>query len=265
LLAPYFSLADAGGLYLRRAGLAGETALGQVGLFSLRGSADLAHLRASGRGYFPGELYKAGFSLTADDHGTRLAVNLNSNSDRPFFSPAETDLGFTVSRDLWTKGSHAWLWGLNYSTRRTFARGVPMPFVTYRYTSKNLVFLLPFLVRWQASRELAVTASWQPVKYFRLGVGWRPRPYFSAELEGGLTLEQYLLAGRPDKSRALYYQASFIALKPAFYLSKHLELGAALGRQLGGLYYSGTRYDDYKDVRRLHGGPTLALSAKYTF
>ena len=260
-----FSYSSPEGLISRRTGVTGEAALGSASGFDLRASADLAHLRGISAGYFPGELYRVGLRLTAEKTDTRLALTLNSNSDRPFDSPSETDLGFNFSALLSESNGSAWLWGLNYSTRRSFARGLPLPFITYRYTSKNLTLLLPFMLRWQASNTLSVSASYQPVKYFKAGLNWRPLPFFRAELEGGIALEQYLPAGRSDKSQALFYEASYISLKPSIALSRRFELTQSVGWQCRGLYYTGARYDDYKAKTRLRGGPTLGLSAKYNF
>ena len=260
-----FSYSSPEGLISRRTGVTGEAALGSASGFALRASADLAHLRGISAGYFPGELYRVGLRLTAEKTDTRLALTLNSNSDRPFNSPSETDLGFNFPALLSENNGSAWLWGLNYSTRRSFARGLPLPFITYRYTSKNLTLLLPFMLRWQASRTLSVSASYQPVKYFKAGLNWRPLPFFRAELEGGIALEQYLPAGRSDKSQALFYEASYISLKPSIALSRGFELTQSVGWQFRGLYYTGARYDDYKAKTRLRGGPTLGLAAKYSF
>ena len=260
-----FSYAAPAGLISRRTGVSGETALGTAAGFSLRAAADLAHLRNIAAGDFPGELYRVGLKLTAEKGETRLALNLNSNSDRPFHSPSETDLGLNFMALLSENNGSAWLWGLNYSTRRSFLRGMPLPFITYRYTSRNLMVALPFIIRWQAGRTLALSASYVPVKYFKAGLSWRPRPFLRAELEGGTALEQFLPAGRSDKGRALFYEASYLSLKPSLAFSRNFEITPALGWQFGGLYYTGGRYDEYIGKTRLRGGPSFGLSTKYSF
>lgn len=264
-LGAFFSYAAPEGLISRRSGVSGEAALGSAGGFALRVSADLAHLRGISAGYFPGELYKAGLAVTADNGETRLSVNLNSNSDRPFNSSDETDLGFTLLAPFSRNGGGSWYWGLNYSSRRSFVRGRPLPFITYRYVSETFMFVLPFMARWQATPELALSATYQPVKYFKAGLTWRPRPWLRAELEGGTALEQFLPAGRADKEQALFYEASYISLKPTLVFSQRFELTPGLGWQFGGLYYTGRRYDDYKAKSRLHGGPSAGLAARYLF
>ncbi|HNW43697.1 MAG TPA: hypothetical protein PKI19_04280 [Elusimicrobiales bacterium] len=260
-----YSYISAQDLPARRAALRGETALGSAAGLELRAGGELASLRTGDGGYFPRALYKAALNLTAEDKDTRLAVQLNSNSDHPFHSAAETDLGFNFARTFSERGAHAWLFGLNYSTRRTFARALPLPFITYRYVTKDLYFLFPFLARWQASREISISASYQPVKYFRLGGAWRPVPFFNLTLEGGTGLEQYLPAGRPRKGEALYYETSSVSLKPELSLSRRLRLGAELGWQFSGVYFTGKAYDDHHAKTAIGAGPSAGLSAAYNF
>ena len=260
-----FSYCSPEGFISRRTELRGTSALGRAGGMAFRTETSLTHIRTIENGYFPPELYKTALLLTAEDRTTRLSVNLNSDSDKPFYSPAETDLGFNFSRTFSEHGAHAWIFVLNYSTRRTFARSVPLPFITYRYASKDLFFLFPFLARWQASRNLSFSASYHPVKYYKLSAHWRRSPEFSVVLEGGAGLEQFLPAGRPQKGSALYYETSFVSLKPELVLAERLRLGAALGWQFRGMYYTGRTYNDYQAKTRIGGGPCAGLSAGYSF
>lgn len=260
-----FNYATPDGLISRRSGLLGEAALGELAGLKLRLAAEGAHLRSLGPDHFPEELYKTDLRLSAEDKKTRLALHLTSNSDRPFHSPSETDLGLNFSRTFSEKGPHAWLWGLNYSTRRTFLRGMPMPFIGYRYTTDTLTIVAPFMARWQATKTVSFSASYLPVRNFRLAANWRPRPYFSAELEGGSVLEQFLLAGRADKGEAFFYEAQYITLKPSLSLSRHLQVTPSLGWQLKGVYYDGSSYDTHHGKKQVGGGPSLGLGVKYNF
>ncbi|MHB0995070.1 MAG: hypothetical protein ACYC2I_01730 [Elusimicrobiales bacterium] len=253
------------GLMTRRAGLTGEAGLGEAAGLKLRLSAAAEHLRGLGGTPFPGELYKTDLRLTAEDRRHRLVLALGSNSDRPYHSPSETDLGFTFSRTFSEKGPRAWLWGLNYSSRRSFLRGLPFPFVGYRYVTESLTIVAPFMARWQASKKVSFSASLQPPKYFRLAAVWRPLPFVSAELEGGTALEQFLPAGRPDKDEAFYYETSYVALKPSIHLSRSLQLTPSLGWQLKSSHYTGSSYDDHRGRTSLPGGPSLGLAVKYDF
>lgn len=253
-------------LMLRRTSLNGGAMLGDAGVFKLNLNANLTHMQSSASGYFPGEIYRTGLNLNANDHGLRLTASLNSDSDKPYHSAKETDLGFNIMKELPEPGTRGvWMLGLNYSTRRSFLRGIPIPYVTYKYAGENLMIALPFMLRWQADKQLAFTASWQPVKYYKLGVNWRPNKVFSADLEGGTSLEQYLVARRTDKGDSLYLETSYLTLKPVFKLSRRLELGASLGWEFSGRYYTGRRYDEYHYKHRTGGGGISGLSLKYTF
>ncbi|OGS11128.1 MAG: hypothetical protein A2234_08470 [Elusimicrobia bacterium RIFOXYA2_FULL_58_8] len=260
-----FTYSSPEGFTSRKSELRGEAALGSAAGLEVRASAAAAHLRTIETGCLPPELYTTALALTAEDSATHLAVTLNSNSDRPLHSPSETDLGFNFSRTFSERGPHAWLFGLNYSTRRSFSRSLPLPFITYRYATKDFFFLFPFLLRWQATRKISFSASYQPVKYYRLAANWRPAPFFSLGLEGGTRLEQFLPAGRPDRRTALYQETSFVALKPELFLSRRLRLGAELAWQLNGLYYTGKTYDDYRAKHHTGSGPATGLSAGYSF
>ncbi len=259
------SYASPDGLITRRAGVNGEAALGRAAGLALRLSASAEHLRGLGGTPFPEELYKTGLRLTAESKRDRLLLGVESNSDRPYHSPAETDLGLTYSRTFSEKGPHAWLWGFTYSTRRSFLRGMPFPFIGYRYVTEKVTIIAPFMARWQAAKKLSFSASLQPPKYFRLAAAWRPLPFASAELEGGTALEQYLLSGRPDKGEAFYYEISYLTLKPSVYLSRRLQVTPSLGWQFKSSHYTGTRYDDRNARTRLPGGPLLSFAAKYDF
>jgi hypothetical protein len=260
-----FSYATPDGLISRRAGLSADTALGELSGMKVRLAAEGTHLRSLGPDHFPEELYKAELRLSAEDKKNRLNLNLGSNSDRPFHSPSETDLGFNFSRTFSEKGPHAWLWGLNYSTRRTFLRGMPMPFLGYRYTTDTLTIVAPFMARWQAFKTVSFSASYLPVRNFRLAANWRPRPYFSAELEAGTALEQFLPARRADKGEAFFYETSYLTLKPSLSVSRRLRLTPVLGWQLRGLYYEGSSYDKHHGKKQVGAGPSLGLNVKYDF
>lgn len=251
------------GLLSRRSELKAEAALGKTAGLEVRAAASGTHIRSLADGYFPGELYKTAFSLTAEDARNRAAVTLQSNSDRPLHSPSETDLGFMFTRTFSESGPHAWYYGLMYSTRRSFARTVPLPFVGYRYATRDFTLVFPFLARWQVSRTVSLTANYQPVKYFRLSAAWRPVPFAGLALEAGKSLEQFLQAGRPHKGEALFSETNFLSLRPELSVSRRLKFVADLGWQWRGRYYTGKAYDDYHSRIRTGAGGAAGLSAQY--
>ncbi len=262
---PSFSIAG-GDLRERRAGLETSAALGKAGGYAFSLSGGLEHVNTSGYGYFPGELYKASLGLSAVSGGASFSLGARSNSDRPYNSSSETDLGLNFTKELWANGARGvWLAGLNYSSRRNFLRGVPLPFVSYRYISDSWTVFAPFMVQWRPGGDMAYSFRWQPVKYFRLAAAWRPPGPFSAELEGGIGLEQFMLAGRPDNGDALYLETPFIAFKPSMRLPGRFTLTAEAGWRFDGRYYTGRKYDDYRQKADIAGGPFAGLSLKKAF
>ncbi|HBE88028.1 MAG TPA: hypothetical protein DDW67_02680, partial [Elusimicrobia bacterium] len=249
-----FSIAG-GDLRERRSGLETSVALGKAGAYAFSLSGGLEHMNTSGRGYFPGELYKASLGLSARNGGVSFSLGARSDSDRPYNSSSETDLGFNFTRELGKNGSRGvWLAGLNYSSRRSFLRGLPVPFVSYRYISEKWTVFVPFMVQWRPGGDMSYSFRWRPVRYFSLAAAWRPPGPFGAELEGGIGLEQFLLAGRPDTGDSLYLETPFIAFKPSMRLPGRFTLTAEAGWHFDGRYYTGRKYDDHGLQTDIDGG-----------
>lgn len=262
---PSFSI-DGGDLHARRSGLHTSVAMGASGGYAFSLAGGLEHIRTSGSGYFPGELYKASLGFSAVNGGVSFSLGARSDSDRPYNSSSETDLGFNFTRELGADGARGmWLAGLNYSSRRSFLRGAPIPFVSYRYLSAKWTVFVPFMVQWRPGGDMSYSFRWQPVKYFRLAAAWRPPGPFSAELEGGIGLEQFLLADRPDTGDALYLETPFIAFKPSMRLPGRVLLTAEAGWQFDGRYYTGRNYNDYGLSTDVDDGAFAGLSLKKTF
>lgn len=263
--APYFSLGG-GDLRERRTGLDAAVTLGGAGGYALSLTGGLEHIATSGHGYFPGELYKASLGVSAVNGGVSLSLGARSASDRPYNSSSETDLGFNFTKELGANGARGvWLAGLNYSSRRSFLRGAPIPFLSYRYISEKWTFFAPFMAQWRPGGDMSYSFRWQPVKYFRLSAAWRPPGPFSAELEGGIGLEQFLLADRPDAGEALYLETPFIAFRPSWRLPGRAALTAEAGWRFDGRYYTGRKYDDYGLSTDIDGGAFAGLSLKKSF
>lgn len=264
-LSPSFSLAG-GDLRARRSELRTSVALGRSGAYAFSLAGGLEHINTSGHGYFPGELYKASLGFSAVNGGVSFSLGARSDSDRPYNSSSETDLGFNFTKELGANGARGvWLAGLNYSSRRSFLRGAPIPFVSYRYISDKWTVFVPFMIQWRPGGDMSYSFRWKPVKFFTLSAAWRPPGPFSAELEGGIGLEQFLLAGRPDTGDALYLETPFIAFRPAMRLPGRLTLTAEAGWQFDGRYYTGREYNDYGLKTDIDGGAFAGLSLKKSF
>jgi hypothetical protein len=262
---PSFSLAG-GDLRPRRAALAASAALGGAGGYSFSLSGGLEHIDTSGHGYFPGELYKASLGLSAVNGGIIFSLGARSDSDRPYNSSSETDLGFNFTKELGANGARGvWLAGLNYSSRRSFMRGLPIPFVSYRYISDKWTFFAPFMAQWRPGGDMSYSFRWRPVKYFSLAAAWRPPGPFGAELEGGVGLEQFLLADRPDTGDSLYLETPYLVFRPAMRLPGRCALTAEAGWHFDGRYYTGRKYDDYGLRTDVDGGAFAGLALKKSF
>lgn len=262
---PSFSLSG-GDLRPRRSGLGTAVSLGRSGDYAFHFSGGLEHINTSGRGYFPGELYKASLGLSAVNGGISFSLGARSDSDRPYNSSSETDLGFNFAKELGANGARGvWLAGLNYSSRRSFLRGVPIPFVSYRYISEKWTFFAPFMVQWRPGGDMHYSFRWRPVRHFSLAAAWRPPGPFSAELEGGVGLEQFLLADRPDTGDSLYLETPYLVFRPSIRLPGRFTLTAEGGWHFDGRYYTGRDYADYGRSTDTDGGAFAGLALKKSF
>ncbi len=262
---PSFSLAG-GDLHPRRSGLGTGVRLGKSGGYTFHLSGGLEHINTSGAGYFPGELYKASLGLSAVNGGVSFSLGARSDSDRPYNSSSETDLGFNFTKELGANGARGvWLAGLNYSSRRSFLRGLPIPFLSYRYISDKWTFFAPFMVQWRPGGDMHYSFRWKPVRHFSLAAAWRPPGIFGAELEGGVGLEQFLLADRPDTGDSLYLETPYLVLRPSARLPGRFTLTAEAGWHFDGRYYTGRDYNDLGLKTDVDGGAYAGLSLKRSF
>jgi len=262
---PSVSLAG-GDLHPRRSGVRTAVLLGRAGGYAFHLSGGLEHIGTSGHGYFPDELYKASLGFSAVDGGISFSLGARSDSDRPYNSSSETDLGFNFTKELGKNGARGvWLAGLNYSSRRSFMRGLPVPFLSYRYISDKWTFFAPFMVQWRPGGDMHYSFRWKPVKYFSLTAAWRPPGPFAAELEGGVGLEQFLLADRPDTGDSLYLETPYLVFRPSLRLPGRFTLTAEAGWQFDGRYYTGSDYNDLGLKTDVDGGAYAGLSLKKAF
>lgn len=249
----------------RSAGLSAAFGLGRAGGCSLSGSAGVEHHRTWTRGWFPGEVYDTAFGLRAAGKKWTFGGGVRSNSDRPFNSPSETDLNLDASTVLRRRGPHSVMFGLNYSSRRSFLKGVPFPYLSYSYTGERLTVFFPFALRWKLSEAAALQASYFPPKYFSLSVSRKFSPALTLAFSGGIQLRQYLLAGRDDKDQSLFLEQTQAGLKASLTPAKGWEASLRAGWGFKGRYYLGEQYDDHRAEVRTGAGPLLGLDLKRLF
>ena len=256
---PWFGAAagysDSSGLAYRSGRLSGSAPLGRG--FALDGG--FSDHRILRDGWLPGELYDAGLRLSGKAGRYAFSAGLRSASDRPFHSVHETDLSLNASRTIRSEGRHRLSFGLAYSSRRSFARGMPFPYLLYGYYSEKLVFNLPFSAEWRPSRALALSAAYVPPKYLRAGVSRRfsDRLRLKAEYASGAL--QYDLAGRQDKSYSVFIEQRTAGLWTFYGPAGDYYLSLWTGWTLGGSYYSGKTYDEHRDERSTGSSPAVSI------
>lgn len=262
-----FSSAFSGkeGFDSRSAGLSSAFGLGRAGGYSLSGSAAAEHHRIWTGGWFPGEVYDTSFGLRAAGKKWTFGAGARSNSDRPFNSPSETDVNLDASTVLRRRGPHSFMFGVNYSSRRSFLKGVPFPYLSYSYTGERLTVFFPFALTWKISEASSLQTSYFPPKYFSLSLSRKFSPSLTLALSGGIQLRQYLLAGRADKDQSLFLEQTHAGLRAALTPARGWEASLWAGWGFRGRYYSGEQYDDHRLVERTGAGPLTGLSLKKTF
>lgn len=262
-LASEFSGRD--GLDSRSAGFKYSAGLGRLAAYSMRFSAGASHLRSRGSAGFPGELYGVSAKLGAASRAWSFSAGARSDSDRPFNSKNETDLLLNASRPIGGRGPHRFIFGVNYSSRRSFLRGIPLPYVSYSYRSEKLSIFLPFRVSWRPAPGSELSASYLPPKYFLLSFSREVSASVTLGVSGGVRMSQYLLADRPDKDRSLFLEQPNVELNATLKPEGGWEAGLRAGWGFAARYFTGESYDEHHGLVRTGSGPLAGLSLKRSF
>ncbi len=249
----------------RSAGLSGSFSLGKAGAYAFSGSAGLTHHRTWTRGPFPGELYDADLGLKAAGPKWSFGAGARSNSDRPYASTQETDLSLDASTTLSRRGHHTLLFGVNYSSQRSFLKGVPFPYLAYSYINETVQLFFPFSLKWKLSKKSELAAAYMPPKYFSLGLTRKVSDVLSLGLSGGLRLSQYLLAGRPDEDHILFLERPYAEILVSVTPRGWPELALTAGHGFEGLYFNGRQYDEHRGKVEVRSGPAAGLTVKRPF
>lgn len=252
---------DAEGLAYRSLKAAGGTPVGR----GLSVDASFSHHRILKDGWLPGELYTSGLRVSALRGRNMFSAGVRSNSDRPYGSVHETDFSLLALRKLNGEGPHSFSAGLMYSSRRSFARNIPFPFVSYSYRSEKFSFNFPFSAAWRPARPWELSAAYLPPKYYKAGVSAALGGKLKFKAEYSLTALQYDLAGRPDKDLSTFIEQANAGLWTFYKPSESYELSLWTGWALRGRYYSGETYDEHRDKVTLRSAPALSLSVNRLF
>lgn len=253
------------GFVYRELGLRSAFTLGRAGGYAFTGAADAVHHRTLTGGHFPGELYDTSFGLRAAGKKWSFGAGVKSNSDRPFNSPAETDFSLDAVTTLSRRGPHQFMFGFNYSSRRSFLRGVPFPYVSYSYNTERLNLFFPFGLKWRPVEGGELSASYFPPRYFTLA--WSQRVSATVKLSPtlGLQMNQYLLAGRRDKDDSLFLEQPYAGLRTE--IAPRADWLVSLWTAWGfrGRYFTGRQYDERHDKTSVGPGFVAGLNLKRSF
>jgi len=249
----------------RSASFASAFSLGRAGEYAFSGAADAAHHRTWTAGPFPGELYDTAFSLRAAGKKWSFGGGVRSNSDRPFNSLSETDLSLDALTTLRRPGPHTVMFGFSYSSRRSFLRGIPFPYLSYSYNTERLNLFFPFGLKWRPLEGGEFSASYFPPRWFTLAYKQKLSDALALSLQAGLQMNQYLLAGRADKDYALFLEQPYAGLRTEVVPAK--GWGASLWTAWGfkGRYYTGKQYDEHRNKTATGAGPIAGLNLKKFF
>ncbi len=223
--------------------------------------------QTAGTEYFPKYLYDSRISISAMSGMETFVFSADSRSDKIYRTSRETDFGFNYFRTIesWSTPQSTWMFALNYSSRRSFWEGIPIPFIAYRYLSEKFVFIAPFYAQWNMSRIWSLNARWFPVDGYAAGIKWQPSETFSLELRNGLESELFLISGRADPDESLYIQKFYVALNPVWKISSRAELSARAGWIIRSRFYHGDSYSDVNDSVRTGDGLAGYASLKLFF
>jgi len=235
--------------------------------FKTYASAAYDETKSSARGYFPDYLARASVSLGCASKVSSAEMYVRSSSDDIFRSLRETDLGVNYARDVYTDGiGGVWLFTLNYSTRRSFWKGMPVPFAAYRYASGKLFVMAPFFASYGFADNMSLSFTWRPVKYYEAALKWTKSDSFSLSLTGGSYMDEYLPAARADEDESLYLERGRAALRPEWKLfGGGVRVHVSAGWEFGGCYYTGRNYDEKHGRVGLSSGPSAGAGIKYAF
>lgn len=205
--------------------------------------------QTSAMGYFPKYLYDAGLSVAAFSEKGGLNLYADSKSDKPYHSSKETDFGFSFFRniDQWSNEHSTWMFVLDYSSRRTFWKGIPIPFLAYRYMSEKWVFIAPFYGEYRFAPGWSVNALWIPLYQYRAGLKWEQSERFRIELTNGIGADQFLVADRSDDEEALYIRRHYLYLSSEWKFCEKAALSGGIGYIFSSSFYHGDGYSDVND------------------
>ncbi len=215
--------------------------------------------------YFPVDLYKIKYSLSGETDKKWLKFNFNSYSDVPFYSIDTVNLGFNGGWTFWQKGNHSLIFGLFYESLSSFLGGLPLPILYYKYKSKNVYLLFPFVLHYQINSKNSFLITYFPVRNIKMSYIYHPVRPFVISFEVEIKLHTYYLAHRKNKDELLFYETKTIGIRPDFYMNHHFKLSGFIGYSFNGKYYKGEKYDEFLDLEKIKNSIFVNFGGKYYF
>lgn len=222
-----------------------------------------SELQTRAEGYLPPSLFRIRPALAAQVRRDSFELTGASESDRPYASLDETQLGATWTRRFDLGRRHSLAAGANYQSNRSFLPDVPLPVVSWTYRRDSLLVVagVPFAsVRWTPVERLTLAARAAPGLSGSASAEWRLSPRASMALEAAAEHEAYLLRGRDDPDERLELSRRTVAGRIAFRGVAGGELALRAGWASGMRYDTGEPMGDRDRRERLEDAPVAGVS-----
>ncbi len=231
------------------------------------------YIATESAGYFPDELCDLNLGLGARDENNIFEVFINSRSDRPFHSMDETAAGMYVFHRVWPRPHGGLYAGLIYFPfeqivpKKVVPVNVPFPFLMYLHATQELFVMagIPTIVRWNPTEFLFLDFQYLPSRNITAWTGVRAGRAFRAGPEFAWRQHNYLIAGREDKDEKLYQDHKQAGLKVSYRLFYVVEISLFGGYLFDARCFTGEKYDDVNNERKVRDGLILSAEAKAVF
>ena len=215
--------------------------------------------------YFPVDLYKIKYTVSGETEKKWLKFYLNSYTDVPFYSKDTLNLGFNGGWTFWEKGKHSLIFGLFYESISSFLGGFPLPVVYYKYKSKNIYLLFPFVLHYQINKKNSFLITYFPVRNLKVSYIYHPLRPLILSFEGKIKLYTYYLAHRDNKDELLFYEMKTVGIRPTFYLNHSFGITGFIGYSFNGKYYKGEQYDQFLNLKKIKDSIFINFGGMYYF
>ena len=144
---------------------------------------------------------------------------------------------------------------------------VPFPFLMYLHATRELFVMagIPTIVRWNPAKILFLNFQYLPSYNITVWTGVRTGRAFQAGPEFAWRQRNYLLAGRERVKEKLYQDTKQAGLKVSYRLFYVIELSLFGGFLFDGRYFTGEKFSDVNNRRRIEDGYVFTAEANGSF